>query len=66
MGSMGLLEASLLAPGGVDVYDPAKNFNRVKMTGAVPWELLPDALDHVTSPSLQRLPPPPKAPAPGQ
>ena len=66
LGSMGLLEASLVAPSGVDLYDPAKNFNRVKMTGAVPWELLPDALDHVTSPSLQRLPPPPRAPAPDQ
>jgi outer membrane protein len=64
LGSMGLLEASLLAPGGVDLYDPAKNFNRVKMTGMVPWEFLPDVLDHATSPSLQRLPPPPKAPAP--
>ncbi len=66
LGTMGLLEASLLAPGGVDLYDPAKNFNRVKMTGAVPWELLPDALDHVTSPSLQRLPPPPRASVPDQ
>lgn len=63
LGSMGLLEATLLAPGGVDVYDPAKNFNRVKMTGAVPWEFLPDALDHLTSPSLKRLPAPPTAPA---
>jgi outer membrane protein len=64
LGSMGLLEASLLTPGAVDVYDPAKNFNRVKMTGMVPWEFVPDLLDHATSPSLQHLPPPPKAPAP--
>jgi outer membrane protein len=64
LSTMGLLEASLLTPDGVEVYDPAKNFNRVKMTGMVPWEFLPDALDHVTSPGLQHLPPPPKAPAP--
>ena len=62
LGSMGLLEAALLAPGEVDLYDAAKAFNRVKLTGAVPWELLPDALDHLTSPPLQHLPSPPKAP----
>ena len=61
LGSMGLLEAALLAPGEVDLYDPAKAFNRVKLTGAVPWEVLPDALDHLTSPPLQHLPSPPRA-----
>lgn len=64
IGSMGLLEAALVAPGAVDVYDPAKNFNRVKMTGAVPWEVVPDLLDHATAPSLKRLPPAPTALAP--
>jgi outer membrane protein len=64
IGSMGLLEAALLTPGAVDVYDPAKNFNRVKMTGMVPWEFVPDALDHLTAPSLKRLPAPPMALAP--
>ena len=64
LGNMGLLEAAQLAPGAVDLYDPAKNFNRVKMTGAVPWEVVPDILDHLTSPSLQRLPAPPTASAP--
>lgn len=60
--TMGLLEAELLVPGGIDVYDPAKAFNRVKMAGAVPWEIVPSALDHLTSPGLQRLPAPPSAP----
>src|SRR6185437_15399425 len=64
LGSMGLLEAALLTPGAVEVYDPAKNFKRVKMTGMVPWEFIPDALDHLTSPSLKRLPPPPAAALP--
>lgn len=58
--AMGLLEAQLLVP-GVDVYDPAKNFNRVKLQGAVPWEVVPDALDHLTSPALKQLPAPPAA-----
>ena len=64
IGSMGLLEAALLTPGAVEVYDPAKNFNRVKMTGMVPWEFIPDALDHLTAPSLKRLPAPPTGTAP--
>jgi outer membrane protein len=66
LGSMGLLEAAQLTPGNVEVYDPAKNFNRVKMTGMVPWEFLPDALDHLTSPPLQHLPPPPTTSVQGQ
>jgi outer membrane protein len=61
LATMGLLEAQRLVP-GVDVYDPAKNFNRVKLNGAVPWEVVPDALDHLTSPSLKRLPAPPAGP----
>ena len=65
LGTMGLLEAGLLTPGNVEIYDPAKNFNRVKMTGMVPWEYLPDALDHLSSPPLQRLAPPPTS-IPGQ
>jgi outer membrane protein len=60
--TMGLLEAELLVPGGVDLYDPAKAFNRVKMAGAVPWEVFPSALDHLTAPGLKRLPAPPTAP----
>lgn len=57
--SMGLLEAERLVP-GIDLYNPAKNFNRVKLQGAVPWEVLPDALDHLTSPPLRQLPAAPK------
>jgi outer membrane protein len=66
LGSMGLLEAGLLAPGSVDLYDPAKNFNRVRWNATVPWEFVPDALDHLTSPPLQRLAPPPTSLPAGQ
>ncbi|HEY4032072.1 MAG TPA: TolC family outer membrane protein [Caulobacteraceae bacterium] len=66
LGNMGLLEAGILVPGGVDLYDPAKAFNRVKWAGAVPWEFLPDALDHLTAPSLRKLPPPPTGPVADQ
>jgi outer membrane protein len=64
LSSMGLLEAAELVPGGVDLYDPAKAFNRVKSAGAVPWEILPNALDRLTAPSLRPLPPPPTAVVP--
>lgn len=60
LAAMGVLEAEVLVP-GVDLYDPAKAFNHVKWDGAVPWELVPDVLDHLTSPALQRLPPAPGA-----
>jgi outer membrane protein len=66
LGSMGLLEAALLTPGNVEPYDPVKAFNRVKRTATVPWEFLPDALDHLTSPSLKKLPAAPTAPVPAQ
>ena len=64
LASMGLLEADRLVPGGVDLYDPTKAFNRVKLAGAVPWEIVPDVLDHLTSPSIKRLPAPPTKPTP--
>jgi outer membrane protein len=59
--TMGMLEAQRLVP-GINVYDPAKAFNKVRTAGAVPWEAIPAALDHLTVPTLQRLPPPPTAP----
>ncbi|HUO22808.1 MAG TPA: TolC family outer membrane protein [Caulobacteraceae bacterium] len=61
LAAMGLLQAELLVP-GVNLYDPAKAFDRVRWAGAVPWEILPSTLDHLTSPALKRLPPPPSQP----
>jgi hypothetical protein len=63
LGAMGVLEAGILVP-GLPLYDPAKAFNEVKMAGAVPWEVVPDVLDQLTSPGLKRLPPPPKSVVP--
>ena len=60
LASMGLLEARILVP-GVHPYDPVKAFEQVRTAGAVPWEVIPAALDHVTAPPLRRLPPPPTA-----
>jgi hypothetical protein len=61
--AMGLLEAPLLVP-GVNVYNPVKSFNQVRGAGAVPWEYLPAALDHLTAPTLRKLPAPPTSPVP--
>jgi len=62
LGGMGLLEASLVTPGNVEPYDAVKAFNRVKRTATVPWEFVPDVLDHLTAPSLKKLPSAPTAP----
>ena len=61
--SMGLLEARLLVP-GVNLYDPAKAFDKVRYSGTVPWEWAPAVVDHLTAPQLQRLPAPPDQLAP--
>ena len=58
LAAMGLLEAKILVP-GVNLYDPVKAFNKVKNAGAVPWEILPEAIDGLGLPSLHRLPDPP-------
>jgi outer membrane protein len=57
----GMLEAERLVP-GINLYDPAKAFNKVRTAGSVPWEAIPAALDHLTAPALKRLPPPPSTP----
>jgi outer membrane protein len=58
---MGLLQANILIP-DLNPYDPAKAFNRVRNQGSVPWESAPAALDHLTAPTLHRLPAAPTAP----
>jgi outer membrane protein len=59
--AMGLLEAERLVP-GINVYDPAKVFKKVRNAGSVPWEAIPAALDHLATPGLKRLAPPPSSP----
>lgn len=51
LAAMGRLDVNLLAP-GVDVYDPAANYDRVRSRGAVPWEGLVQALDGVLAPRV--------------
>lgn len=61
LNAMGLLQAQILIP-DLDPYDPARSFNRVRSQGAVPWEFVPAALDHLTAPPLRRLPAAPRTP----
>lgn len=49
LASMGRLEAPRLAD-GVEAYDPAKNFRQIKSKGAMPWEPVIAAADHLTGP----------------
>lgn len=56
LAAMGDLEARNLVQ-GVELYDPAKNFNRVKMDwGWVPWEFVVEQLDRVGAPPIGRDP----------
>jgi outer membrane protein len=49
LSAMGRLEARSLVR-GVDLYDPAKSFNRVKRIGAVPWDGVVEAIDSIGAP----------------
>jgi outer membrane protein len=51
LAAMGRLEAVDLVR-GVQLYDPAKSFNKVKNKNALPWEPLIAAIDTVGEPSL--------------
>ncbi len=50
LAAMGRLEAENLVP-NAPIYDPERNFNRVKNKGAVPWEPIVEALDRLDAPS---------------
>ena len=41
---------------GVDLYDPAKSFDKVKHIGAVPWEGVVEAIDSIGAPSPRPAP----------
>jgi outer membrane protein len=49
LSAMGRLEARQLLA-AVDIYDPARNLDRIKAVGAVPWEPVVEALDQSLSP----------------
>lgn len=55
LSAMGRLEARYLVA-GVDLYDPATSFNRVKQNGATPWDGLVERLDTLGSPRVAREP----------
>jgi hypothetical protein len=55
LNAMGRLEARSLVK-GVDLYDPAKSFNRVKRIGAVPWEGIVEGLDSIGAPAPRATP----------
>jgi outer membrane protein len=65
LAAMGLLEGRLLVP-GLELYDPETTFNRVRRSGAVPWEGLVEGLDSVGAPRIPSRPggPPLVLPAP--
>jgi len=50
LSAMGRLEAVNLVA-GVEVYDPARNFNRVRNKGAVLWEPVVEAIDRIAAPT---------------
>ncbi len=62
LGAMGRLEARYLV-GGVDAYDPAASFNRIRRGGATPWDGVVEALDSLGSPRV-RIDPAAVAPLP--
>jgi outer membrane protein len=55
LNAMGLLEARMLTP-GVEIYDPAANFNRVRGKGWLPWEPVVETLDKVGAPPIEDRP----------
>jgi outer membrane protein len=49
LADMGLLEARRLVP-DIEAYDPGASFDKVRRSGAVPWEGLVEGLDSVGAP----------------
>ena len=62
LNAMGVLEASNLTP-GVELYDPVQSFQRIRRTGAVPWEPLIEGLDQIGAPRIEEPRPVLTAPA---
>lgn len=52
LSAMGRLEARYLVT-GVDLYDPKAAFNRVKRSGATPWDGVVEALDRAGAPAAR-------------
>ena len=55
LNAMGLADARNLTP-GVETYDPAANFNRIRGKGFLPWEPIVETLDKVGAPPIEDRP----------
>ncbi len=64
LGAMGRLEARYLVA-GVDRYDPAVSFNRIKHAGGTPWDGVIDRLDRLGMPKVRIAPASAQPPAGG-
>lgn len=51
LAAMGRLEGPDLDP-GIEAYDPAANYNRVRNRGALPWDGVVEAIDRIASPGV--------------
>lgn len=51
LAAMGRLEGVDLNP-GMDIYDPASNYDRVRNRGALPWDGVLEAVDRVIAPAI--------------
>ena len=60
LNAMGLLEARQLTP-GVELYDPASAFERIRRSHQLPWEPIIEGLDSIGAPQIEQRPPLPPA-----
>lgn len=51
LAAMGRLSGEDLVQ-GIEVYDPATNFDRVRNRGALPWEGIVEAIDRIAAPAI--------------
>jgi outer membrane protein len=56
LNAMGLLEARNLTP-TTPAYDPVRSFNKVRHSGAVPWEGVVAGVDGAGAPTIKKRPP---------
>ena len=65
LNAMGLLEARYLTP-GVQIYEPATAFDRIRGSHRLPWEPIVEGLDGIGAPRIEQRPPLPAATVAGK